>query len=92
MTEITGTVTCLAVSEHAAFTAIKNASGTVETFSLWFSGSGGEPTPSELEARVANSMWVSMLAAAHTNGSKITVIHPDNSSQIASLRLGPLPL
>jgi len=92
MTEITGTVTCLAVSEHAAFTAIKDASGTVETFSLWFSGSGGEPTPSELEARVANSMWVSMLAAAHTNGSKITVIHPDNSSQIASLRLGPLPL
>ena len=92
MTEITGTVTCLAVSEHAAFTAIKNASGTVETFSLWFSGSGGEPTPSELEARVANSMWVSMLAAAHTNGSKITVVHPDNSSKITSLRLGPLPL
>ena len=48
MAEMTGTVTCLAVSEHAAFTTIKNASGTVEAFSLWFSGSGGEPTPSEL--------------------------------------------
>ena len=92
MTEMTGTVTCLAVSEHAAFTAIKNASGTVESFSLWFSGSGGEPTPSELEARVANSMWVSMLAAAHVSGSKITVLHQDNSSQITSIRLGPLPL
>jgi hypothetical protein len=92
MAEMTGTVTCLAVSEHAAFTTIKNASGTVEAFSLWFSGSGGEPTPSELEARVANSMWVSMLAAAHSNGLKITVVHPDNSSQITSLRLGPLPL
>ena len=92
MAEITGTVTCLAVSEHAAFTAIKNASGTVETFSLFFSISGGQPTPSDLEVHVANSTWVSMLAAAHTNGTKITVVHPDNSSRIASLRLGPLPL
>jgi hypothetical protein len=91
MTETTGTVTCLAVSEDAAFTAIKNAAGTVETFTLWFSVGAGAPTLSDLEARVANSMWVSMLATARANGLKITVIHQDNSSRILSLRLGPLP-
>lgn len=86
MPEMTGTVTCFQLAEISAFTTIKDAAGNEEAFILWF----GSTIPQDLNAfsRVVHSMWVSVLREAHANGLTVTVVHPNNSAEIISLRLG----
>jgi hypothetical protein len=90
MAEITGTVRCLSISEVVAFTTIDETSGGSETLILWFAPGTGGGIPQTLTAftRVLHSMWVSQLREAHTNNLTVTIIHPNDSAEINSVRLG----
>jgi hypothetical protein len=92
MAEATGTVRCLSISEDAAFTTIDETSGGSETFILWFAPGTGGGIPPTLTAftRVLHSMWVSQLREAHGNNLTVTIIHPDGSAEITTVRLGTL--
>jgi hypothetical protein len=88
MAEMTGTVVCVRVAESSAFTTLEDADGVQETFILWFLP--GLAIPSELNAftRVLHSMWLSLLREAHSSGSPVTIVHPNNSAEVTSLGLG----
>jgi hypothetical protein len=85
---MTGTVVCVRVAEASAFTTIEDATGEQESFVLWFLP--GDAIPAELTAftRVLHSMWISLLREAHSSGSPVTIVHPDNSAEISELELG----
>lgn len=93
MAAIIGTVRCISVSDIAAFTTInQSGSSATETLILWFAPGSGGGTPPDLTSftRILHSMWLAMLRDAITNNVEVTVIHPDNSGAISSIRLGTL--
>ena len=93
MAEITGTVNCLQVANDSAFTTIRDSTtGDTETFILWFAPGTGSGIPQELTSftRILHSTWVSQLRVAHANNLSVTIIHPDESAEITSIRLGTL--
>jgi hypothetical protein len=88
---VTGTVRCIHVGDIAAFTTIEETSGDTETFILWFApGLGGIPDELTSFTRIMHSMWISLLRDAHTNGLRVTVVHPSGSAEVLGLRLGVL--
>lgn len=92
MAQITGTVRCLQVTDDFAFTMIDPAAGLSEIFILWwFPGTGGG-IPQDITAysRIMHSMWVSLLREAHANGLNVTILHPDASAVVTTVRLGVL--
>jgi hypothetical protein len=91
MPQITGTVRCISVSDDAGFTTIDDpTAGTSETFILWFVPGTGGGIPSDLTSftRILHSMWLSFLREAHANNLTITLIHPEGSAEVSSIRLG----
>jgi hypothetical protein len=91
MALITGSVRCISVSDIAAFTTIRDAAtATDETLILWFAPGSGGGTPPDLTSftRILHSMWISLLRDAHANNLTVTVVHPNNSAAISSVRLG----
>lgn len=83
--ETRGTAVCvLVLNTENAFTNIRDATGTIESFTLW---APGQPVI-DFSPGVLQSMWLSLLREAIVSGTPVTVRHEEDSSGVQALQLG----
>jgi hypothetical protein len=73
------------IADDSGFTELRAASGDTETFILYF----GTTIPPMVTAftRIQQSMWLSMLREAMSNGLTVTITHPTDSAVVNIVRL-----